>query len=208
MKKIRIGIGGSAANPPQLGHRHMVEGLLGSGRFDEIYWIPSGVRPDKEGFVEPDHRVAMTLLTFPTDWLWQGKTKFHIKFNDVYGGNTPTVEVIKKFEREFPEAEITWFTGADSVVPQEKFGGKCEIQAVWIRGEELYNKYNFLVLPRPGYKNPKELILPNNFEVFDEPQLDVTSTEIRRRIRSGEPISGLVTKEVEEYIKRNGLYQD
>jgi len=64
MEKLRIGIGGSAANPPQLGHRHMVEGLLKSSRFDEIYWIPSGVRPDKDGFVSPDNRVAMTLLTF------------------------------------------------------------------------------------------------------------------------------------------------
>lgn len=207
MEKLRIGIGGSAANPPQLGHRHLVEGLLNSKQFDEVFWIPSGVRPDKEGFVSPDHRVAMTLLTFPNEWLWQGETKFNIKFNDVYSGNTPTIEVIENFQREYPDAEITWFTGVDSVVPQERFGGKCEIQAVWIRGEELYNNYNFLVLPRPGYSDPKILNLPENFKIFDEPQLDVTSTEIRRRIKNGESIEGLVTPEVAEYIRRNNLYK-
>lgn len=207
MEKLRIGIGGSAANPPHLGHKYMVEGLLDSGRFDEIYWIPSGVRPDKEGFVTPDHRVAMTLLTFPTKWLWQGETKFNIKFNDVYGENTPTIEVIENFQRENPDAEITWFTGVDSVEPQEKFGGKCEIQVVWIRGEELYEKSSFLVLPRPGFADPKILKLPVNFEVLDIPQLDITSTEIREKIQNGESIEGLVTKEVEEYIRRNNLYK-
>jgi nicotinate-nucleotide adenylyltransferase len=207
MEKLRIGIGGSAANPPQLGHRHLVECLLKSKRFDEIFWIPSGVRPDKEGFVSPDHRVAMTLLTFPSDWFWQGETKFNIKFNDVYGGNTPTIEVIEEFQKEYPDAEIAWFTGVDSVVPQDKFGGRCEIQAVWIRGEELYKNYHFLILPRPGFADPKTLNLPDNFEIFDEPQLDVNSTEIRRKIREGESIDGLVTKEVAEYIRRNNLYR-
>ncbi len=207
MEKLKIGIGGSAANPPQLGHRHLVEGLLKSNRFDEVFWIPSGVRPDKEGFVSPDHRVAMTILTFPNEWLWQGETKFNIKFNDVYEGNTPTIEVIENFQKQYPDAEITWFTGADSVVPQEKYGGKCEIQAVWIRGEELYSKYNFLILPRPGYLDPKIYNLPENFEIYEVPQLDITSTEIRRRIKNEESIEGLVTPEVAEYIRRNNLYK-
>jgi len=207
MDKLRIGIGGSAANPPQLGHRHLVEGLLSSGVFDEIYWIPSGVHHDKEGFIEPDHRVAMTLLTFPSEWLWKGKTKFNIKFNDVYGGNTPTIEVIENFQKEYPDAEVVWYTGVDSVVPQEKYGGKCEIEAVWVRGEELYSKYNFVVIPRPGFLDPKEIDLPENFRILDVPQLNISSTEVRRRIKSGESIEGLVTPEVEEYIKRNNLYR-
>ncbi|HOX96214.1 MAG TPA: nicotinate-nicotinamide nucleotide adenylyltransferase [Candidatus Woesebacteria bacterium] len=207
MEKLRIGIGGSAANPPQMGHRHMIESLLNSEKFDEIFWIPSGIRPDKEGFVAPDHRVAMTILTFPTDWLWQGKTKFNIKFSDVYGGNTPTVEVVEEFIKQYPEAEIIWFTGVDSVVPMEKYGGKCEIQTVWVRGEELYNNCRFLILPRPGYPDPKSLDLPDNFEILDVDQLNVSSTEVREKIGKGESITGLVTEEVEEYIRRNHLYK-
>lgn len=207
MAKLRIGIGGSASNPPHLGHRVLIEGLLKSNLFDEIYWIPSGVRPDKEGFMSPDHRVAMTLLTFPTEWLLNKKTKFKMKFNDVYGGNTPTIEVIESFIKEYPNAEITWFTGVDLVVPQEKFGGKCEIQATWKRGEDLYSKYNFLVLPRLGFTNPRLLNLPENFEIFDGPSLNLSSSEIRRRIANDESIEGMVTREVEEYIRSNNLYQ-
>lgn len=206
--KTRIGIGGSAANPPQLGHKYLLEGLLKSRRFDEVYWIPSGVRPDKVGFVSPDHRVAMTLLTFPMEWLWKGVTKFRIKFTDVYSGNTPTIEVFEQFKKTNPDAEIVWYTGVDSVVPMEKYGGKCEMQAVWIRGEELYKNYRFLILPRPGYPDPKTLQLPDNFEILDIDQLNISSTEVREKIKKGESISGLVTEGVEEYIYQNNLYKE
>ena len=207
MEKSRIGIGGSAANPPHLGHKQLVEGLLDSGRFDEIFWIPSGVRPDKEGFISPDHRVTMTMLTFPTNWLWKGKTRFNIKFDDVYGKNTPTIDILENFKNIYPGAEIIWFTGVDSVEPQEKYQGKSEMQAVWIRGDELYEKYNFLILPRPGFADPKKLKLPENFEIMELPQLDISSTKIRERIKNSESIQGLVTIEVEEYIRRNNLYR-
>ncbi len=207
MEKFKIGIGGSAANPPHLGHKQLVQGLLESGRFDQIFWIPSGVRPDKDGFVSPDHRVAMTLLTFPTEWLWKGKTNFVIKFDDVYKGNTPTIEVLEQYRKMFPTAEISWFTGVDSVEPQDRFEGKSEIQAVWDRGEELFHNYNFFVLARPGFTDPKSFSLPKNFELSNIPQLDISSTDIRKKIQNSESIEGLVTKEVEEYIKRNNLYR-
>ena len=201
MEKLRIGIGGSAANPPHLGHRYLIEVLIRSKRFDRIFWIPSGVRPDKEGFLSAEHRVAMTKMTFPKEW------PFEIIYDDVFGINTPTIEVIEKYTREYPQAEVVWFTGADSVVPLEKYGGKCEMQAVWIRGEELYKKYNFLVLPRPGFANPKSIDLPGNFEILDVSQLDITSTEIKRKIIDNEPFEELVTNEVVEYIKKNNLYK-
>jgi nicotinate-nucleotide adenylyltransferase len=206
MAKLRMGIGGSASNPPHLGHKVLIENLLQSNLFEEIHWIPSGVRPDKEGFVAAEHRVAMTQMTFPGEWSEKQKTKFKINLDDVYGGNTPTIEVMEKYIKEFPEAEITWFTGVDLVVPQDKFGGKCEIQATWKRGEELYNNYNFLVLPRPGFVDPKQLNLPTNFAIFEVPTLDISSSEIRRRVEKGESIEGMVTKEVEEYIRENNLY--
>lgn len=207
MNKIRIGIGGTAANPPHLGHKYLIEKLLNSNRFDVIYWIPSGARADKIGIVSADHRVAMTLLTFPKEWQNKGNTNFSIMLDDVYGRNTPTIEVIENYKKKFPFAEIVWFTAVDLVVPQEKYGGKCEIQATWVRGEELYKNYKFLVFPRSGYVDPSTLNLPSNFEILDIVQKEISSTEIRRRILSNESIEGMVTSEVAKYIKKNDLYK-
>lgn len=199
----RIAIGGSAANPPHLGHRKLIDGLLKSGAFDTVIWIPSGDRDDKEYHVSQDDRVAMTQLTFPSIWLI-GKPQFRTRFNDVYNANTPTIEVIEEFERKFPEDQIVWFTGADSVFPREDLDGKCDLET-WDRGEELMQK-RFCIIPRPGYPDPRLLCLPNQFEVVDVEQLGINSSDVRSLIRKGLAFEGLVTYEVAEYIKQNKLY--
>ena len=47
-----------------------------------------------------------------------------------------------------------------------------------------------------------------NFEFTQMPFVDISSTELRDRIKQGLPINNLVTKEVEEYIYKNGLYRN
>ncbi len=199
----RIAIGGSAANPPHLGHRTLIEGLLKSGSFDQVVWIPSGDRADKAYQVSPDDRVIMTLLTFPVGW-YLGKPDFRIRFTDVYHSNTPTIEVIEEFERLFPEDQIIWFTGADSVVPLEKLGGKCDLET-WDRGADLMRK-RFCILPRPGYQDPRFLSLPEQFEVLDVAQRGIDSSQVRELVRQGLGFENLVTHEVAQYIKQNKLY--
>jgi nicotinic acid mononucleotide adenylyltransferase len=61
-RKLRIGVGGSAANPPHWGHIELLKKLLDSGKFDKLIWIPSGIRPDKPGAIEAEHRKKMTEL--------------------------------------------------------------------------------------------------------------------------------------------------
>ena len=201
----RIAIGGSAANPPHTGHLALIEALIHSNLFDVVIWIPSGNRPDKEMEIEPDHRVAMTELTFPSILRVRSGTTLVIKYDDVYKSNTPTINRLEALQSEYPDSEITWYTGADSVIPQKKYGGKCEIEVKWIRGEELFQNWNFLILPRSGYRQPNNL--PANFKIFGVKLPNVASSHIRQLIASGQPFEHLVTAEVAEYIKRFGLYQ-
>lgn len=202
----RIAVGGSAANPPHIGHYVLVNTLLASRRFDQVIWIPSGVRVEKPDFVSPDHRVAMTLLTFPSKWFWEPQTVFMINFGDVYGENTATIDHLERLQQLNPDAEITWFTGVDSVMPDEKFGGKCEIEATWKRGGELLKHWRFLILSRPEFPDPYKLDLPSQFEVLDAPQIGTTSTLVREKVLKGEPFEHLVSPGVAAYIKRHSLY--
>lgn len=203
--KLRIAMGGSAANPPHLGHLFLISALLHSGQFDRVIWVPSGDR-QKKALVDPNHRAAMTMLTFPRRWLCRRKPEFIIDFSDVYGKNTPTIEWLLRLQKENPEAEIVWYTGADSVVPQEKYGGKCEIEAEWFRGAELMQKYNFCILPRPNYTHPSKLSLPPQFRVLECAMQEVSSTDIVRRIASGKEFEHLVAPDVARYIKQFQLY--
>lgn len=203
----RIAVGGSAANPPHIGHLVLIEHLLNCGLFDKIIWIPSGIRNKKEELIDPDHRVAMTVLTFPLEQLYRSGPIFLMNFKDVYGRNTPTISWLRRIRNENPRAEISWYTGADSVVPLEKYNGKCEIETEWVEGDSLMKDWHFYVLPRSGYSHPAQASLPPNFRVLEIAGLpDVSSTDIRRRIAAGQPFERLVTPEVAAYIKRFGLY--
>ena len=205
--KEKITVGGSAADPTHLGHRSVIEYLLNCGRFNRIIWIPSGSRKDKRIITAPDHRVAMTMLTLPKEWLYNAIPVFLVNFQDVYTVNRPTFYWLKEIKRQYPNAEISWYTGVDSVVPQERFGGRCEIEATWFNGLELMEECHFYILPRgKGYPHPSQLSLPKNFEILDEQMPDISSTDIVRKIARGQEFEDMVTPEVAAYIKRFGLY--
>ena len=200
----RIAVGGSAANPPQIGHQALINALVSCGRFDEVIWIPSGSREDKKWDVDPDHRVAMTELTFPNILRIRSGTTLTIKYDDVYSNNTPTINRLRQLSKDYPDAEIYWYTGVDSIVPKDEFDGRCTIEEVWTEGEELMRNWKFIILPRVGYTMPKNLT--PNFEILDVELPDVSSSEIRELIEQGQPFEHLVTIEVAEYIKRFNLY--
>lgn len=205
MEIKKIAAGGSAADPPHLGHVVLLTYLLESRLFDRVIWILSGNRNDKQYSVTPDDRVAMTELCVGSlrtkRNLKPTHTELIIRYTDVYCENTPTMECIRKLRAEFPGAEITWYTGSDSVEPC--FDGKCEIEFHWDEGKKLM-KENFLIIPRESYKLPDEL--PSNFQVFDKVLPNISSTEIREHIQGGRTIGHLVMPDVEGYIKKHGLY--
>lgn len=203
---LPIAIGGSAANPATIGHFKLIEWLLNSGKFSTVVWILSGDRSDKKNLISPDHRLAITLLTFPQEWFLRKDVRFIISFEDVYGENTPTFEWIEKMKKLYPDHQIVWYTGVDSVIPQDQYGNKSEIEARWIKGEELYKNNDFLVFPRAGYSDPKSLLLPTNFEIADGNFPEVSSSEVRRRIEAGENFDELLMPNAAQYIKQNKLY--
>jgi nicotinate-nucleotide adenylyltransferase len=147
----------------------------------------------------------MTELTFPDILRIRPGATLTIKYDDVYGKNTPTIERLERLQKKYPKAEIFWYTGVDSVVPRKRFDGKCEIEGKWIRGNELFKKWKFIVFPRVGYKMPTNL--PSNFQIINIKLPNVASSQIRKLIANGKPFEHLVTAGVAEYIKRYKLYQ-
>ncbi|MFZ2193313.1 MAG: nicotinate-nicotinamide nucleotide adenylyltransferase [Candidatus Moraniibacteriota bacterium] len=203
---MHIGIGGSAANPPHIGHKTLLECLVRSGRFQRIIWLPSGIREDKVDFVASEHRVSMTKMTFAAIDRMSSQTKVEILFDDVYGENHPTIWWLEKIQRENSNDEVVWYTGADSVTPEKKYNGKCEIEETWVQGRDLMENWKFLIISRKGFPNPKMLKLPKQFEIFDNDLSDIRSSDIRKRIANGLPFEHLVVPDVAQYIKENHLY--
>lgn len=207
--KKRIAIGGSAANPPHLAHRKIIETMLQSKMFSRVSWIVSGRRFDKDSLIESKHRVAMTLLGLKDLVAERGcETSFSLFLRDAERENTPTYKWFDHFERKYPDAEISWYTGADVFIPQDIYSGKCEVEALWLKGKSLLEK-KFIVIPRPGLTHPKNLNLPKHFEILEVDfgeDFEGCSSEIRKKIAQGQRFEHLVHPEVAEYIKKYKLY--
>ncbi|MFA5020999.1 MAG: nicotinate-nicotinamide nucleotide adenylyltransferase [Patescibacteria group bacterium] len=200
---LKIGVGGSAANPPTIGHRALIRALLFCGFFDLIIWRVSGSRRDKNVTTSADDLAQMTNLMLPKNWFTL-PTKLIVQFNDVYWENTPAIIMLDELAERYPGAKITWFTGADSIVPQIKYRGWSEIEACWLRGEELIAKWPFLIIPRQGYSRPKNL--PANFSILPVKLPNVSSSQVRKLIARGKPFEHLLTPAVAKYVKRWRLY--
>lgn len=206
MDTLPIAIGGSAANPATLGHYHLIEWLLNSGKFSTVIWIISGSRDDKTNLIDHDHRLTLTLLTFPQEWFLRKDVRFIISFEDVYGKNTPTIDTLEKYQKLYPDAHLVWYTGADSVVPLSEHNNLCEIEAKWHRGKELMQEWDFLIFPRQGYAHPQTLSLSKNFEIVDADFPEISSTHVRKSIEAGEDFDEFLVPNAATYIKQNGLY--
>lgn len=204
-RALRIAIGGSAADPPHKAHLKVIEMMMNCGRFDKVIWIISGPRLGKKLRVCPNHRIAMTELLL-RDLRVREYPDLEVIYDDIYETNQPTIVWLQHLAAKYPKhTELVWFTGADSVVPQEQYGGKCEMQATWVAGERLYHEFNFVIFPRRTYQLDRAA-LPKNFRVMETQLPNIASSEIRRRIGLGQKFEHFTTQSVAEYIKRHGLY--
>lgn len=214
--QLNIAIGGSSVNPTHLAHFAIVRFMLRfitifGTPFQKVIWIPCGERPDKHFNVSFNHRIPMNELTLAPLRRNRLGDRLEVRYDDIFGENTPTIEWLRRIEEEYPHAKLTWFTGSDSIVPREEFGGLNEIQYDWHEGEYLWDcqRWNWLVIRRPGFEIEDESQLPPNVQMVDCPDLPqvAASSLIRRMIAEGQPgWEVMVCPDVANYIKAHGLY--
>jgi nicotinate-nucleotide adenylyltransferase len=214
MKQERIAVAGSAANPITRGHEEFAEALTRSGLFDLILWFPSGMRADKPDLVPPEHRVRMTELVFDEAWRSAQPTEFRIDTREALRRSIPTIELLREVSKEYPDREIVFATGVDVLAPRPEYGGLSDVKRYWVEGKTLLSDWTFAVFPREGYPDPRRLArdgeLPARTLFLERPPSPfggISSTEVRRRVKAGEPYDDLVHPAVLSYIRSTGLYR-
>ncbi|OGW27508.1 MAG: nicotinate (nicotinamide) nucleotide adenylyltransferase [Nitrospirae bacterium GWC2_57_13] len=215
----RIGILGGTFNPIHYGHLAAAEEVGGRLRLDRVLFIPSYLPPHKaeEKIPSAAHRTAMVLLAIA------GNPRFSLSEIEINrGGRSYTVDTIEELRSLYPGAKLFFLTGVDSFL---------EIRT-WHQWERLLGLCAFVVLSRPGYrfsdlliidfmqKAAKDIIALDNGEV-DQVEIEagkahfylemishyeISSTDIRNRVREGLSIKYLLPEPVEHYIITNELY--
>jgi nicotinate-nucleotide adenylyltransferase len=218
MKKERIGIFGGTFNPIHLGHVRAALAVQTKFSLDKVLLIPSHIPPHKGSpdIVSPFHRLQMVELAAKLYPLFLASS---IEIDAK--GKSYSVHTLSKLKKQFPESAIFFILGIDAFL---------EIDT-WREYKKLLDQCHFIVISRPGYniEDAKNILgglyidrIIQDFEpvIIEEaiaqkhkifllpiPALDIASKEIRRKVKSGESIAGLVTEPVREYIELHNLYR-
>jgi nicotinate-nucleotide adenylyltransferase len=194
----RVGILGGTFDPIHLGHLILASFAADELSLDEVVFMPAQTPPHKRGMhvSAVEHRVAMVELAIATD------PRFDLSRLDVLG-NQPsyTADLLERFDDTVPYAEPVFLIGADSL----------RAFPTWYRPDRILELARLGVARRPGSVIDDRMLsaiprLRERTTVFSSPLIDISSTEIRRRIAVGKSISWLVPAEVKSYIHGHGLY--
>lgn len=201
--KISIGVLGGSFDPVHLGHKALGEAAMREVGLSRLIVMPAGIQPFKQDQKVTDgiHREAMAKLAFK-DNENVSVCSYEIRNSDKVSYTVMTLSYLK---RKFPDADIFFICGTDSFLTME----------TWYKGSDILKNFSLIVSARPGYKEEE---FHKTLAYYEErygtvtvtlgaKMPDVSSTEVRRRILSGMPITGLVPEAVERYIADNGLYK-
>ncbi|MCR4583167.1 MAG: nicotinate-nucleotide adenylyltransferase [Prevotella sp.] len=202
MKKT--GIFGGSFNPIHNGHISLARQLREQAGLDEVWLMVSPQNPLKQraSLLSDELRLTMARLAL--------KDEPHIEASD-YEMQLPlpsyTWHTLQALSRDYPDREFVLMMGGDN----------WQLFNRWYHYRDILDHYRIVVYPRrdaePAAADERKPATPSVGEwtigrpLFADCQLiDISSTEIRRRLGKGEPISGLVPPAVEEFIMREGLY--
>ena len=202
MNKMKIGIMGGTFDPIHNGHLTLAEYSRVNFGLDKILFIPTGKPPHKNNkeISSNWHRYNMTLLATSSNPYYD-LSSIELERE----GITYTIDTIRYLKSESENREIYFILGSDSLFGIDK----------WKDYKELLGECNFIVTRRPDLTDEKleekikELsqISKNSILTLDSPLIDISSTQIRDRVRKGLSIRYLIPEGVRLYIEKNKLYR-
>ncbi|AOY76869.1 nicotinate-nucleotide adenylyltransferase [Clostridium formicaceticum] len=199
----RYGIMGGTFDPIHLGHLFIAETALDELNLDKVVFIPTGHPPhkDHENITDAHHRLQMTSIAIHSN-----KT-FKLSAIEVNRkGPSYTIDTVRRLlEHDGGDVELYFITGTDAFMEVE----------TWKRYKDVLQMIKIVVATRLGYSdvhfNEKVDLFTKKYKAriikVAVPILEISSSDIRNRIKEGKTIKYLVPEGVEEYIRKNQLYQ-
>jgi len=208
MVEMRVAFFGGTFDPIHRGHLSIAAAAADAFCLDRVLFAPVGIQPlkAKHPITSFADRLAMTALALASPGPSTGN--FSISTLDAPrpdGLPNYTVDTLVALAREYPAASLFVLTGADSFLTMRK----------WRSPAQLLTLAEWIVVSRPDFPlddaqlaqlalTPEQLarihILPTVHE-------NVSATELRRRLRAGDPCPGLLTPAVAAYIQVHHLYR-
>jgi nicotinate-nucleotide adenylyltransferase len=194
----RLGIFGGSFNPPHLGHLLIASDVCGYLGLEKVLFVPAASPPHKsiDDGVPAALRLDMTRLAVA------GDPRFDVSSVEIDGDLVYTLDTIAAVRQQYHGYRLYFIMGSDSLLQFE----------TWHQPSAILALCRLAVALRPG-DDPRQVDevargLGRGFAlVFQTAMIDVSSHDIRNRVRRGDPIRYLVPPAVEEFIAARRLYK-
>ncbi|MGA9405856.1 MAG: nicotinate-nucleotide adenylyltransferase [Bacteroidota bacterium] len=191
----RIGIFGGTFNPPHMAHLIVAESVCEQFKLDKLFFVPSYISPHKKRGEDElaIHRFQMVRRAIKEN------SRFDFSSLELERkGVSYTYKTVETFHRDFPNSKLFIIIGADNF---------SEFHT-WKNPERIMELASLIVMNRPfqktGVVNKK---IRGTVHFASVPDVQISSTGIRTRVRQHKSIQYLVPHEVLQYIERHNLYR-
>lgn len=220
---MRIGLFGGTFNPIHSGHIQVVREVKEGFPLDKIYLIPSALPPHKEpdNVVDANDRIEMIRLSFSnySDFIVSDVELKRL-------GPSYTIDTVRYFKSFLPEeAALYLILGLDAFFEIDTWKSYMDLFLLvpFIVMARTGAGHNDTTLRRKAFKDFLESKISEGYKyfvskscyvhdenqpifIFDVTPIDISSTKVRKRVKSGGAIKSLVPEVVENFIKARGLY--
>ena len=198
-KKRRVGLYGGTFSPPHMGHLHAARVFIRAAELDSLVIMPANIPPHKvvKEPIDPMMRMQMCFLAFE-ELSEATVSDFEIKKQGV----SYTVDTLRAMSTD--DSELFMLCGDDMFLTLD----------TWRRAEEIFSLTTIVCMRR--YLTPNIPLLEKCAEYKEKYNARImfadalpypaASSEIREKIKKGEPLEGLLSPRVEDYIRENKLY--
>lgn len=202
---MKIGIYGGTFSPPHIGHIRAVCEFYKQFEFDKLFVIPTAIPPHKKVSSSDNPEIRLEMAETAFGHLGEGiiVSDYEVSKKTV----SYTIETLEHFSEnnDCNNCDIYLLCGTDMFLTLDS----------WYRAEDIF-RYAKIVCVRRDSKESEIKEKKSYYEekynacviLLDIEPFEISSSEIREMVRSGDDISGYVTPEIRDYIDKNNLYRE
>jgi nicotinate-nucleotide adenylyltransferase len=197
---VRLGIFGGTFDPPHVGHLLAAGDALELLQLDRVIFVPNSLQPLKDRPLAPaQDRAAMVRA------MLAGDNRFLVDNIEIdRGGDSFTVDTLEQLRSKHRGANLFLLAGVDSLRSFSRWKNPSRILelATTVALTRADVSVNIEAQNSGGGAD-----LPVGTITIGTRTIDISSSEIRNRIKNGKPVRGMVTEAVERIILEKGLYK-
>jgi len=191
---MKIGLFFGSFNPIHIGHLALANFFVEYTDLDVVWFVVSPQNPFKKRNTLLDDYHRLYLVKLAIEDLSPKYFASNIEFD--MPKPSYTIDTLTYLSENNPDKEFVLIMGADNLVTLHK----------WKNHDELIKKYNIYVYPRPNV-DLLNLKTDANYTIFDAPNIEISSSFIRKSIQEGKNVDFFMHYKVAKYIDEMNFYK-